>query len=120
MTPIELWDLYGYSESERSAFEYVDEYMERVNAIKESVLLDKTKRRRYALVGLFLLYRRCNHMGIDMGQLDSNEKLDRINEVIGTDIKSTDHYLSLMNINFAWHLNFLKPLSKRLYDFVDS
>lgn len=90
---------------------------------------DEEKLKRFALAGLFLTYRACNHSGSSMetenlDDIDSgihNIRLKAFRDYFKTEIKSANHYLKMIDFSaFDYVLSAfrLKSLSRKLYKFV--
>src|SRR5687768_2203291 len=104
----EIVEIFSYSKDEQEDCPYLARYMKRVSRKLPEIEKDKDKLRRFALAGLFLTYRACNHSGSKMTTNISDfpnesihyKRLRTFNEYFGAEIKDTQHYLSLINFSF--------------------
>ena len=59
-------ETFSFTDREQAAFPYIRRYMQRIGEELDGILSDEKKARRFMLVGLFLTYRACNHMGVPL------------------------------------------------------
>lgn len=128
-TPKEIIEIFSYDVDEREAFTYLRRYMKLINKRLDEIENDKEKLKRFALAGLFLTYRACNHSGSSMNtenlkDLDSGVHKTRLTvfrDYFDSEIKSTNHYLKLIDFSafdYVLLIFRLKSLPRKLYKFV--
>ena len=103
MINTEILELYSYNELERKNFSYIDKYMR----LAESKSDDLTNS-GFALAGLFLTFRACNHSGCTMTtqihqiQFSPNSphyrRLAKLPELLGIEFEDSLSYLHLAGI----------------------
>ena len=129
LTAKEIIEIFSYDTDEREAFSYLHRYMKLIDKKLGEIENDEEKLKRFALAGLFLTYRACNHTGQPMEtknfkKFDSDIhklRLSAFRDYFKTEIKGSAHYLKLIKF-FAFDyvlLAFrLKSLPRKLYKFV--
>ena len=92
--------LYAYTLDEQRTFPYLGRYMRGIAAETPRILSTPHGRERFVLVGVFLTYRACNHMGVSMSSTEAaslgsphRERLEGVEAHTGHRIGSTSHYL---------------------------
>src|SRR5687768_10179797 len=96
----DIIEIYSYTEDEQETFNYLRRYMKLISPKLAEIEKDREKLKRFALIGLFLAYRSCNHMGDTLTtEKDYGEKykedfyvkrLAAIKEYFGLKILNTD------------------------------
>ena len=125
----EIVELFSYSKDEQEAFPYLARYMKRISKKLPEIENDKAMLKRFALAGLFLTYRADNHgaslMSTEFTYFDEKsrhyKRLKAFKEFFQMEIKSSAHYLKLINMSFKDVILFvlrLKTVSRFLYKFV--
>ena len=129
ITPKDIIEIFSYTQEEQETFEYIRRYMKRISPVFELIEKDEVKLKRFALIGLFLGYRACNHVGetfsteIETDDSDNlyAKRLIAIKQYFGVSINDSEDYLSLINISFIsffFYMLGIFDLSKKFYKFV--
>lgn len=121
-----IWDTYFFDENEISTFRYIKKYNSLILPKKAEILKDEKKIMKFSLVGLFPIYRMCNHWGTIISSSKSSEfktpiykeRLALIEDIIGEKLIDTDHYLKLLNFSTIKLINPFYPLHRKLYKSV--
>ncbi len=125
----EIIEIFSYSPDEQETFPYLARYMNRVRKKLPEIESDNEKLKRFALAGLFLTYRACNHSGdkmtTDIGDVSSDfihyKRLGAFKEYFGLEIKDALDYLSLINFSYFHFILVvlrISDISRKLYYFV--
>lgn len=106
LTATDIIEIFSYTDEEQEAFDYLKKYMNAVRPRFKEIQSDDAMLKRFALAGLFLAYRASNYMGETMSTevtADSkgigNRRLRMFHDYFKTEIKSSSHYLKLINLN---------------------
>ena len=104
----EILSLYSYSCDERATFPYIDRYM---SLVDEAVTAHRVDEIGFALAGLFLSYRACNHSGCRMtsvrGDIDFSEdtehfkRLSAFERLTRLRFSTTNEYLKLSGVTIT-------------------
>jgi hypothetical protein len=104
----EILKVYSYDSNERRAFRYLDRYMKRVlmSLITSPNSIDEVG---FALAGLFLTYRACNHSGCEMTTKVENiqfvssslhfVRLSKLCELTSVHFSNSTEYLAISGIH---------------------
>ena len=128
-SPKEVIEIFSYSANEVATFSYLRRYMKFISKRLDEIENDEEKLKRFALAGLYLTYRACNHSGSlmkteNLEEFDSGIhkiRLKTFRDYFKTEIKGTDHYLRMINFSVFDYILLifrLKSLSRKLYKFV--
>lgn len=129
LTAKEIVEIFSYNTDETNTFPYLHRYMNLVSKKINKIEKDKEKLKRFALAGLFLTYRACNHSGQlmeteNLTNFDSGihkVRLTTFRDYFNTEIKGTDHYLKMIDfsvLDFILLFFRLKSPQRKLYKFV--
>lgn len=100
-------EIYSYSSEERETFRYLDDYMGVVtDCLRDKNVADLG----FALAGLFLTYRACNHTGIHMTTVHEDiqfetdslhfQRLSEFTALTGRNFVSRQEYFQLAGISW--------------------
>lgn len=129
ISPKNIIETYSYTESEQETFLHIREYMKLIKPKLHEIENDNEKLKRFALIGLFLAYRSCNHIGneltteeifIDYDNLHVT-RIKTVKEFFNISIISSSDYLNMINFTFLDFILMsfrLKNISKKMYKFV--
>lgn len=129
LTAKEIVGIFSYNTDETKNSSYLHRYMKLVFKKINEIENNEEKSQRFTLAGLFLTYRACNHSGQPMepenlANFDSGIhklRLTAFKDYFKTEIKSSSHYLKLINLSafdYVLLVFRLKSISRKLYEFV--
>lgn len=129
MTTKQIIQTFSYDANEREAFSYLHRYMKLVSKKLDEIENDEEKLRKFALAGLFLTYRACNHSGSSMETKNLNDidagihkiRLMTFRDYFKTEIRGVNHYLKMIDFSIFDYVLLavhLKSISRKLYKFV--
>lgn len=128
-SPAEIIEIFSYKEDEQNDFEYLRKYMSKIKPHFQEIENDREKLKRFALIGLFLTYRACNHTGgkFTTESIECNpdsidtKRLFAIKNFFNIRIDNELNYLRMINFSILDFLLVglkLKSISRKFYKFV--